>query len=340
MAEDGCDPPPPPSAAPPPPPKGPEPKAAVKAAVSEAQAAGESGGEGSSEVGSKSAKAPIDSPATPSISGDAREAIKDGASPKAAVSEAQAAGENAGASKAAAAAGAKNAVSLALIDGTMTNGLVKGNVAYTTPPQEMGWNDTTELDLVLSPSTSESIEELKQKIKEVKEEPGGSSVDVSQRMEAVAFSDPEPAFDVSSMTGESQQPIISEGDTTWRWKAVASNMGEKDLHIRLSIGLSAPQEGEQFIFRPVEGLDPVSFEKISVKGTPWQRASNFGSTNWQWIWTAILVPIVVFLWGRRKRSNKSGDKGFIGNSWQWLRTTIVVPVAAFLQEKHRQSNKN
>src|SRR5215218_2519809 len=77
----------------------------------------------------QSAEKPIDSPATPAISSDAREAVKDGASPKEAVAEAQAGGENAGASKAAATAGAKNAVSLALIDGTMTNGVVKGSVA-------------------------------------------------------------------------------------------------------------------------------------------------------------------------------------------------------------------
>jgi hypothetical protein len=255
------------------------------------------------------------------------------------VAEAQAAGENAGASKAAAAAGAKNAVSLALIDGTTTNGVVKGNVAYNTPPQEMRWKDSADMELVLSPSTSNSMEELKQKIKEVKEagEVKVEPVDVSQRMEAVVFSTPEPAFDVSSITGESQQPIISEGDTAWRWKVVASNTGDKDLHLKVSIGLASHQ-GESLGFRPVEGF-PVSFEKISVKGTQWQNASNFVGSNWQWLWTTILVPLVALLWGRGKRSNKSGDKGFVGSSWQWLRTTIKVPVAAFLQKRREQLNK-
>jgi len=257
------------------------------------------------------------------------------------VAEAQAAGEKAGESKAAAAAGAKNAVSLALIDGTMTNTVVKGNVAYNTPPQEMRWQDSTDMELVLSPSTSDSIDDLKQKIKEVKEagEVKVEPVDVSQRMEAIVFSTPDPAFDVSSITGESQQPIIAEGDTEWRWKIIASNTGYKDLHLKLNIGLSSPQVGESFDFRPVEGF-PVSFEKISVKGTWWQNASNFVGSNWQWLWTAILVPLVALLWGRRKRSNKSGDKGFIGSSWQWLRMTIIVPVAAFLRRRRRQSGKN
>jgi hypothetical protein len=275
-----------------------------------------------------------------SISSDAREAVKDGASPKEAVAEAQAAGENAGASKAAA-AGAKNAVSLALIDGTMTNGVVKGNVAYTTPPQEMRWKDSTDMELVLSPSTSNSIEELKQKIKEVKEagEVTVEPVDVSQRMEAVVFSTPDPAFDVNAITGESQQLIISEGDTEWRWKIIASNTGDKDLYLNLSVGLSSPQEGETYSFRPAEGF-PVSFEKISVKGTPWQNASNFVGSNWLWLWTAILIPLVAFLWGRRKKPSKSEDKGFVGSSWQWLRMTIIVPVAAFLRGRRKQSDKN
>jgi hypothetical protein len=197
------------------------------------------------------------------------------------------------------------------------------------------------MEVVLRPSASDSIDDLKQKIKEVKEagEVKVEPVDVSQRMEALVFSTPEPAFDVSSITGESQQPIISEGDTAWRWKVVASNTGDKDLHLKVSIGLSSPQEGESFSFRPVEGF-PVSFEKISVKGTQWQNASNFVGSNWQWLWTAILVPLVVFLWGRRRRSSKSGDKGFVDSSWQWLRTTILGPVAAFLRKRRRQSDKN
>jgi len=294
---------------------------------------GGSSGGGSSGGGS--------SGATPAISSDAREAVKDGASPKEAVAEAQAAGENAGASKAAAAAGAKNAVSLALIDGTMTNGVVKGNVAYNTPPQEMRWKDSTDMEVVLSPSTTNSIDDLKQKIKEVKEagEVEVEPVDVSQRMEAVVFSTPDPAFDVNAIMGESQQPIIAEGDTKWGWKIVASNTGDKDLYLNLSIGLSSPQQGESFAFRPVEGF-PVSFEKISVKGTPWQNASNFVGSYWQWLWTAILIPLVTFLWARRKKSSKSEDKGFVGSSWQWLRMTIIVPVAAFLRGRGKQSDKN
>src|SRR5215217_6507955 len=299
---------------------------------------GGSSGGGSSGGGSSGGGS---SGATPAISSDAREAVKDGASPKEAVAEAQAAGENAGASKAAAAAGAKNAVSLALIDGTMTNGVVKGNVAYNTPPQEMRWKDSTDMEVVLSPSTTNSIDDLKQKIKEVKEagEVEVEPVDVSQRMEAVVFSTPDPAFDVNAIMGESQQPIIAEGDTKWGWKIVASNTGDKDLYLNLSIGLSSPQQGESFAFRPVEGF-PVSFEKISVKGTPWQNASNFVGSYWQWLWTAILIPLVTFLWARRKKSSKSEDKGFVGSSWQWLRMTIIVPVAAFLRGRGKQSDKN
>jgi len=106
----------------------------------------------------------------------------------------------------------------------------------------------------------------------------------------------------------------------------------------MGIGLSSPR-GESLGFRPVEGF-PVSFEKISVKGTHWQNASNFVGSNWQWLWTTILVPLVALLWGRGKRSNKSGDQGFVGSSWQWLRTTIKVPVAAFLQKRREQSNNN
>src|SRR5215217_4723671 len=253
----------------------------------------------------QSAEKPIDSPATPAISSDAREAVKAGASPKEAVVEAQVAGENAGASKAAATAGAKNAVSLALIDGTLTDSVVKGSVAYNTPPKEMRWKDSTDMELVLRPSTYNAIDGLEQKIKEVKEagELKVEPVDVSQRMEAVVFSSPEAAFDVSSITGESQQPITSAGDTDWRWKIVASNTGDNDLYLRMGIGLSSPR-GESLGFRPVEGF-PVSFEKISVKGTPWQNASNFVGSNWQWLWTAILVPLVALLWGRGKQSNKS-----------------------------------
>jgi hypothetical protein len=321
VAKTPCEPPPPPS--PPPPPA---PKVAPAPPPPKADSA---------------PPPPETAKATPAISSGGREAVKDGASPKEAVAEAKAAGENAGASKAAATAGAQSAVSLALIDGTMTNSVVTGYVTYNDPPEEMQWKDSTDMELVLSPSMSNSMEELKQKLEQVKDadkvEVG--TVEVSQRMEAEVFSTKEPVLDVSSITGDSQQPIISEGDTEWRWKVVASNTGDKDLHLKLSIGLSSPQEGDSFSFRPVEGF-PVSYENISVKGTPWQNASSFVGSNWQWLWTAILIPLVAFLWGRRKKSSKSEDKGFVGSSWQWLRMTIIVPVAAFLRGRRKQSDKN
>jgi hypothetical protein len=280
-------------------------------------------------------------PAAPTINTGAREAIKDGASPEEAMVNAQAAGESAGASTPAAAAGANNAVSLALIDGTLPHGVVEGETAYKAPPKEMRWKDSADIELVLRPSTAKSITELKQEIDEklgkadeIKEV---APISVSKQMKATLDSK-EDNFGISSMTGESEQAITSDSVTTWKWTVVASNRGEDDLFLNLRIGLSTPQ-GESLGSRPVEGF-PVGFEKISVKGTGLQSVADFIGSNWQWLWTAILIPIVAFLWGRRKQSNKNGDKRFIGSSWQWLRTTIIVPVASFLQERRKQSNKN
>jgi hypothetical protein len=42
-------------------------------------------------------------------------------------------------------------------------------------------------------------------------------------------------------------------------------------------------------------------ETIAVNVTLSQRVSSFFANNWQWLWTAILIPIIGWLISRRRR---------------------------------------
>ena len=84
----------------------------------------------------------------------------------------------------------------------------------------------------------------------------------------------------------------------WKlWQVEATKEGEHRLHLTLTAILEVEGESMQ---RKIETFAHM----ITVEVTTGQRVSRFVANNWQWLWTAILIPIVGWLW-RRQRSGKT-----------------------------------
>jgi len=161
-----------------------------------------------------------------------------------------------------------------------------GNIAFNAP-ESMNLHDTVIVHLVLG--LSKPIDELKRMIEEegAKE---GAQIRVANRMEARLSG---PNFAITAITPEEQ--AISESEVTeWKWEVKPNTEGRQYLHLTLSALLRVDGEPTQ---KAIKTFDKM----IAVEVTWSQKVSSFFKKNWQWLWAAVLVPLVGWLWKRRRK---------------------------------------
>lgn len=82
--------------------------------------------------------------------------------------------------------------------------------------------------------------------------------------------------------------ISSDEETNWKWEITPKCRGLHDLHLVLNVLL--PIKGTDEVRRNIQTFNKTIEVKVTLKG--------FFLENWKWLWTAIIVPIVVWLWGK------------------------------------------
>jgi hypothetical protein len=163
-----------------------------------------------------------------------------------------------------------------------------GNIAFNAP-QTINLRETAVIQLMLSLETP--MEELKQTI-EAAGEKEGARIRVSDRMEARLSG---PNFAITAITPELQ--AVSRIDTTeWKWEVKPSSHGRHNLHLAVSALLDVDGASTPRVIR--------TFDKMLEVEVAWhQRVGSFVEENWQWLWAAILVPLVGWWWKRKKGSH-------------------------------------
>lgn len=160
-----------------------------------------------------------------------------------------------------------------------------GNIAFNTP-QSMNLGDTAIIQLVLGLDTE--IEDLKQKI-EATGKKEGASIRVSDRMEARLSG---PNFAITAIAPEIQ-PVSKSESTNWEWEVKPQAQGRQNLHLTLSALIEVDGTSTLKLIRTFS-------RNIEFEVTRRQWIVAFLEKNWQWLWTAALVPIAGWLWSRRK----------------------------------------
>ena len=169
--------------------------------------------------------------------------------------------------------------------------LVLGSIAFNTP-EEIQWNNTAVIELLLSPSFS--VDELKDKIQEAGEREG-AEIRVADQMSAVLESS---GFKIIELTKEIQA-ISFEEITDWKWEITPSKPGEQTLYLTISAILFVNGERTP---RKIE-----SFKKeIYIKVTFIQKLGFFIKDKWEWLWGVILIPLIIWIW--KKWKNKKINK--------------------------------
>jgi hypothetical protein len=169
------------------------------------------------------------------------------------------------------------------------NSLELGNVAFNTPAT-LWVRETAIIELLLS--MRHTIEELQKEITAPGEK-GGARVRISNQMEARLSG---PGFKIEAITPEVQAVSASE-PTQWKWEIEPTKSGSHHIHLTLSAHLQVEGQRVPRLIRTFE-------RSIRVNVTWRERAGLFLAGNWQWFWTAILVPVVPWLLHRWKRVGK------------------------------------
>lgn len=163
------------------------------------------------------------------------------------------------------------------------------NIAFNVP-SPINLDDTAILQLKLGDAP---IEHLSKMIVA----PGkkdGAHIEVSEVMVAHLEGS---NFAVTPVTPE-KQAINKAGITEWMWEVKPKSEGKQHLHLVVSMRFKVDGESVE---RTVQTFD----KEIEIEVTKWQQVSGFFKGNWQWLWTAILLP--TFIWLRKKKQTAKTD---------------------------------
>ena len=117
----------------------------------------------------------------------------------------------------------------------------------------------------------------------------GARIKASDSMEASLVGS---GFKIEAITPV-VQPVSGAGVTEWKWEVAPTKAGTRRLHLTLSAILDL--EGKESLYAV------RTFERtLEVRVPLRERLSGFAGRNWQWLWTALLVPVGGWVLSRRR----------------------------------------
>lgn len=181
-----------------------------------------------------------------------------------------------------------NSQALKFVD-ELVEQLESANIAFNAP-MTVRLGDRTVIELFLS--SDFSMEDLQKEITAGGEK-HGCRIRVANHMRAELWGD--------GFTSEAilpQEQLVSTAKTTeWRWNVQAIRSGEQVLYLTLSA-----------IFYLDGGTTPYvvkTFERkinVQVVWTRWM--ASFIGQNWQWLWTALLIPVAGWVIHKRRKKER------------------------------------
>ena len=169
--------------------------------------------------------------------------------------------------------------------------------AVFKPPTSMRLDETRTFELLVS--RRRQISELEAELAaELGEEDAieGASIRASDAMQAQLSG---VGFAIEPITN-AVQVVAGEGVTRWTWEVKATEVGKQRLYLTLSAILDVNGKERTYTVE--------SFRRtLEVDVTLGERLSGFLGDNWQWLWTALLVPLLAYLLQRRRHSRATGE---------------------------------
>jgi hypothetical protein len=89
---------------------------------------------------------------------------------------------------------------------------------------------------------------------------------------------------------EEEQIVAGDTYTEWAWNVKALKAGEHNLYLTITVKVIVDGFGEKA--RDI----PVITRQVKVQVDPVGVTKGFISEHWEWVWTALLVPLVGWGW--------------------------------------------
>jgi hypothetical protein len=160
-------------------------------------------------------------------------------------------------------------------------------------PTRLSLDESTVIQLLLSREAS--VHDLQEQLSEVGEREG-ARIEASDRMEARLTG---LGFRIEAITPELQ--AVRRGRVTeWRWDVEPTETGRRRLHLTLSALVDVDGDETPFHVRTFD-------RTLDVEVTWTRQVTGFVSRNWQWLWSAILIPGLGWMWHSRRRSARAAD---------------------------------
>lgn len=102
-----------------------------------------------------------------------------------------------------------------------------------------------------------------------------------------------PDFTVTAVEPEEQ--VLVPGQTaTWNWHLTPKDSGVYDVTLTIDAKVEVNSREKSSHVKTFE-------RTVKVTVTPMQIMLAFIENNWQWLWSALLVPVLLWFWNKRKK---------------------------------------
>lgn len=178
------------------------------------------------------------------------------------------------------------AQSLAPAIDRILDGLPRANVAFNAPAT-LQLEEPAVVQLLLS--GRRSIRVLKRRLTELGVK-AGATIKASDSMEAHLSGS---GFKIEAIT-PAVQLASGSGVTEWKWEVEPTKTGTRRLHLSLSALVDLKGKESAYTVR--------TFERTLEIDVPLrERLTGFVEANWQWLWTALLIPAGGWFLRQRRR---------------------------------------
>jgi len=170
--------------------------------------------------------------------------------------------------------------------------LKDGATAVFTTPLSIGLDQTTDIELLVSPTKTTA--QLESELTE-QGQSGHASTQYSKMMEAQLVGH---GFDIAQV-GPSIQPVEAGRTTRWKWQIKPKEGGSQRLDLTVNAVLS---DGKDRILLQTLHRDITVNVKFGQRATSWISSLK----DVQWLWAALILPVATFViaWWRRRKTPK------------------------------------
>lgn len=175
---------------------------------------------------------------------------------------------------------------LSLVDKVLSS-LRIGDLAFSTP-ESMGLNETASVVLLLS--LQDEADKLAAALEDGHVETA-EGIKISSEMEAVLVGE---GFKITPVA-PTKQVVSSFNTTRWVWKLTPKAKGTQELHLSLNARVQVEGKDSPYVVQTFT-------KRIQVEVTLVGTVKTFLVENWQWLWTTILLPLLLWYFKRRKKT--------------------------------------